>query len=41
MHGIQQSVRGLALLIDLTWDRLFFPAAITVALAGAAYLGSL
>lgn len=41
MHTIQQSVRGLALLFDLNWDRMLFPATIAAALTLGAYLGSL
>ncbi len=34
-----EGTRGLALLLDLTLDRLLMPAAILVALGGAAVLG--
>ncbi len=41
MHTIQSSYRGIALLLDVNWDRLLYPATIAVALSVGAYLGAL
>lgn len=40
MHTIQNSYRGLSLLVALNWDRLLFIGMIIVALMMGAYLGS-
>ena len=41
MQTIQNSYRGLSLLMDLNWDRVLYVATITLALAAGAYIGSL
>lgn len=41
MEMIQNSYRGLSLLIDINWDRLLYLATIVGALWGGAFLGSL
>lgn len=41
MHTIQNSYRGLSLLMDLNLDRLIFVGAIAAALAAAAFVGTL
>ena len=41
MHTLQQSYRGLSLVMVLNWDRLLYLATIGVALMAGAYLGSL
>ena len=37
MHRLEQSYRGLSLLILINWDRVFFLGAITAALMISAY----
>jgi len=41
MHSIQQSTRGLGLVMELNWDLLLYVATIIVALMAGAWLGSL
>lgn len=41
MHTLQQSYRGLSLVMALNWDRLLFLVTIVIALLAGAYLGSL
>jgi len=41
MQTIQNSYRGLSLLVDVNWDRLLFPATIVTALFAASFFGSL
>ncbi len=41
METIQNGYRGLSLLVNLNWDRLFYFATIFAALMAGAYLGSL
>ncbi|WP_457645471.1 hypothetical protein [Profundibacter sp.] len=41
MEMIQNSYRGLSLLIDINWDRLLYLATIAGALWGGAFFGSL
>lgn len=41
MQTLQQSYRGLSLVMTLNWDRLLYLATIAVALMAGAYLGSL
>ncbi|WP_267128387.1 hypothetical protein [Profundibacter amoris] len=41
MEMIQNSYRGLSLLIDINWDRLLYLATIVGALWGGAFFGSL
>ncbi|MEE9389421.1 MAG: hypothetical protein V3U96_12520 [Paracoccaceae bacterium] len=41
MHTLQQSYRGISLLVDLNWDRLLYVVTIAVALLMGAYVGSL
>lgn len=40
MQTLTQSYRGLSLLIDLNWDRILYPAAITLALWAGSTLGT-
>ncbi|CUH53086.1 hypothetical protein [Shimia marina] len=40
MHTIEDGYRALGLLIDLNWERLFFPSAIVVGLMLGAYISS-
>lgn len=40
MQAIEQSARGLWLLIDLNWERLAFPATIIVGLCIGALIGA-
>ena len=39
MEHIQQGYRGLSLLLNLNWDRLFFVGTIIVGLLAGAFLG--
>ncbi|GGH19062.1 hypothetical protein SAMN05444007_101178 [Cribrihabitans marinus] len=39
MQTIQQSYRGLSLLVELNWDRLFVLGAVAAGLSLGAYLG--
>lgn len=39
MEHIQQGYRGLHLLMDLNWDRLFYLGALTAALGCGAMMG--
>ncbi len=39
MDHIQHGYRGLSLLLNLNWDRLFFIGTITVGLLAGAFLG--
>jgi len=41
MQMIQNSYRGLSLLVEINWDRLLYLATIVGALSAGAYLGSL
>ena len=41
MQTIQNSAKGLGLLVDMNWDRFFFVGAITLALFAASNLGYL
>ncbi len=41
MHTLQQSYRGLGLLMVINWDRILFVGAIAAGLLAGAYLGSL
>lgn len=41
MEHIQESYRGLSLLMNLNWDRLLYGATIALALGAGAYLGTL
>ena len=41
MHVLQGTYRGLSLLLDLNWDRVFFGAAIAAALFAGAFVASL
>ncbi|WP_421704211.1 hypothetical protein [Aliiroseovarius sp.] len=40
MEHIQQGARGLSLLVDLNWDRLFYIGTIAAALGAGAALGA-
>jgi len=41
MQAIQNSYRGLSLLVDINWDRLLYIATIATALFAGAFFGSL
>ncbi len=41
MQTIQNSYRGLSLLVDINWDRLLYIATIATALLAGAFFGSL
>jgi len=41
MHTIQNSYRGLSLLVVINWDRLLYIATISTALFAGAFFGSL
>ncbi len=41
MQAIQQSYKGLSLLVNLNWDRLLYVATILTALMLGAFVGSL
>jgi len=41
MQTITSGYRGLSLLVNLNWDRLFYFATIFAALSAGAFLGSL
>ncbi len=41
MQAIQNSYRGLSLLVDVNWDRILYPATIATALFAGAFFGSL
>lgn len=41
MEYIQQSYRGLSLLVDVNWDRLFYIGTIVLALGAGSYIGTL
>ena len=41
MHTIQNSYRGLALLVDVNWDRLLYVTMIAFALLAGGVVGSL
>ncbi|MHA6262044.1 hypothetical protein ACXYMO_02485 [Arenibacterium sp. CAU 1754] len=41
MQTLQQSYRGLSLMMELNWDRILYVATIAFALMAGAYLGSL
>ncbi len=41
MQALQNSARGLSLLVDINWDRILYLATIAAALSAGAYLGSL
>lgn len=41
MQALQQSYRGLFLVMELNWDRILYVATIAFALMAGAYLGSL
>jgi len=40
MQTIQEGTRGLLLLVDLNWDRLFYAATILASLLAGAFIGS-
>lgn len=40
MEHIQQSYRGLSLLMDLNWDRLLYGGTIALALGVGSYIGT-
>jgi len=40
MDAIQNSYRGLTLLVDINWDRLLYLATIAAALLSGAFIGS-
>lgn len=40
MQTIQEGYRGLSLLVDINWDRLFYFGTILVGLLAGAFLGS-
>lgn len=40
MQTLQQSYRGLSLVMELNWDRLLFLATIGFALAAGAWIGT-
>lgn len=41
MEHIQHGYRGLSLLVDVNWDRLFYIGSVALALGAGAYLGTL
>ncbi len=41
MQTIQNTYRGLSLIMELNWDRVLYIATIAVALAAGAFVGSL
>lgn len=41
MHTLQQSYRGLSLIMELNWDRLLYLGTLCAALAFGAWLGTL
>lgn len=41
MQTLQQSYRGISLMMELNWDRIMFIATIACALLAGAWLGSL
>lgn len=41
MQTLQQSYRGLSLVMELNWDRILYLVTIAFALMAGAYLGSL
>ncbi len=41
MHTLEQSYRGVTLLMELNWDRFLFLATICLSLLCGAWLGSL
>lgn len=41
MQTIQNTYRGLSLIMELNWDRALYIATIAVALAAGAFVGSL
>lgn len=41
MQAIQNSYRGLSLLVDVNWDRILYPITIVAALFAGAFFGSL
>jgi hypothetical protein len=41
MQAVQNGYRGLSLLVDLNWDRVFYIGTIAVALGAGAWLGTL
>ncbi|MEM8592368.1 MAG: hypothetical protein AAGF13_07555 [Pseudomonadota bacterium] len=41
MHTIQNSAKGLGMLVDMSWDRLLFVAAIALALVAGSNIGYL
>jgi len=41
MEQIQQSYRGLSLLMQINWDRLLYVGTIAVALGAGAWMGTL
>ncbi len=40
MQTLQQSYRGLSLVMELNWDRILYVGMIALALAAGAWLGS-
>lgn len=41
MHSLQQSYRGLGLVMELNWDLILYCAVIAIALMAGSWLGSL
>lgn len=41
MDTVREGYRGLALILNINWDRILYPATIALALFAGAYLGSL
>lgn len=41
MEMITDGYRGLSVVVNINWDRLFYPAAIFGALMAGAFIGSL
>ncbi|MCR9127506.1 MAG: hypothetical protein NXH82_15455 [Rhodobacteraceae bacterium] len=41
MHTLQESYRGLSLVMELNWDRIIYLATIIIALGAGAWLGTL
>jgi len=40
MEHIQHGYRGLSLLVEVNWDRLFYIGSVALALGAGAYLGT-
>lgn len=41
MQAVQNGYRGLSLLMDLNWDRIFYVGTIVAALGAGAWIGTL